>query len=91
MITIYGYCEYGYRLFLIEEPGGVRVERRPIPYVECTKCPRCNKYSFSVAHRRQNTAYTDDEQNFVNTCLPCFEEIEKEWEEMWDEYWRGRL
>ena len=33
--------------------------------------------------RRQNTAYTDDELNFVYLCDKCFELNEAYWEKMW--------
>jgi len=41
--------------------------------------------------RRQNTRYEDDRKNWVYACDECFKEIESHWEEMWSDYWAGRL
>ena len=38
--------------------------------------------------RRQNTAYCDDERNWVRMCDQCFQENQKYWEEMWQEIGR---
>jgi hypothetical protein len=37
--------------------------------------------------RRQNTAYVEDERNWVVACDDCFEEIEEYWNKMWREYY----
>ena len=37
--------------------------------------------------RRQNTAYNDEESNWVHLCDQCFEQNEKYWGEMWSEYY----
>jgi hypothetical protein len=37
--------------------------------------------------RRQNTAYADDERNWVVLCDECFAENEEHWHEMWAEYY----
>jgi hypothetical protein len=34
-------------------------------------------------HRRQNTAYIDDERNLVYLCDQCFELNQAYWDEMW--------
>ena len=55
------------------------------------KVPLCKGYSgicFNKGkRRRQNTAYVDDELNYVFACDKCFEEIQEYWKERWSEYW----
>jgi hypothetical protein len=45
--------------------------------------------SEEATRRRQDTRYVDDERNFVTLCDRCFEECEKHWAEMWEEYYAG--
>ena len=54
-------------------------------------CPMCKDESDTVERRRQNTAYVNEESNWVTTCAECFEEIEEHWAEQWREYYRDRL
>ena len=50
-------------------------------------CPHCMMwFQDGVKRRRQNTAYEDDESNFVVACKNCFEEIQEYWAERWAEY-----
>ena len=41
--------------------------------------------------RRRNTAYNEDENNFVFQCGSCFEIEEAHWADMWSDYNSGRL
>lgn len=41
--------------------------------------------------RRQNTAYVDNKMNWVTMCDDCFKFNEEHWDEMWTEYYSGRL
>lgn len=36
--------------------------------------------------RRQNTAYAEDNSNWVIACDECFEEIQEYWADRWAEY-----
>lgn len=54
-------------------------------------CPHCGRYRWHVARRYQGTAYIDNRLNYVSTCIPCYDEVIEYWEEMWDDYYRGRL
>lgn len=55
-------------------------------------CPMCGRwFCFDIKRRRQNTAYEDDELNYVTVCSDCFEEIEEHWAELWEWYWSTRL
>ena len=51
------------------------------------QCEKCGEFSWKVKRRRQNTAYVDDEMNYVTVCPQCFEEIEEIWKERWAEYY----
>ena len=48
-------------------------------------CPACGRPG--AERRRQNTAYADDERNFVTLCPSCHEENNEHWREQWQEYW----
>lgn len=54
-------------------------------------CQQCEQESTTVERRRQNTAYADEESNWVTVCEKCFEKIQENWEEMWEDYYAGRL
>lgn len=49
-------------------------------------CDRMDAYK-----RRQNTAYVNDESNWVVMYDDCFEENCKYWDEMWKEYYSDCL
>lgn len=49
------------------------------------QCPVCGHPG--AERRRQNTAYADDERNFVTLCPSCHEENNKQWGEQWSEYY----
>lgn len=52
--------------------------------LECDRCGDCG-----AERQRRNTAYINDEYNFVTLCPDCME-IEREyWEERWEEYYHG--
>ena len=50
---------------------------------ETCQCGRAE----NIARRRLNTAYADDEQNWLVSCLNCFEQEVEMYEEMWADYW----
>lgn len=54
-----------------------------------TLCERCGDRGAFKA--RQRTAYIDEELNWVTLCEPCHEENAEYWNEMWAEYYAGRL
>ena len=51
------------------------------------QCQQCRKWFKYPKRRRQNTAYVDDEKNYVICCDKGFEEIEAYWAERWAEYY----
>jgi len=55
-----------------------------------TECPCCHQPSETVERRHQNTAYVDEESNWLVSCLPCFEEGEVYWAELWADYYASR-
>ena len=44
-----------------------------------------------VTRRWQDTAYEDDEKNFVECCEDCIVEINAYWAEQWAKYYRSVL
>lgn len=54
--------------------------------IKCERCGVC-----AGRNRRQNTAYQNDELNWVRLCDSCHIENEEYWDDMWAGYYRGRL
>ena len=54
-------------------------------------CDTCGRWLVFPKRRRRNTAYHDDEQNYVTLCWNCFLWQEERWDEMWREYHSGLL
>lgn len=55
------------------------------------ECPCCNRLSPDVKSRRRNTIYADDSMNFLESCQECWDNDNEHWEEMWSDYYAGRL
>lgn len=47
--------------------------------------------SLNARRQRQNTAYVDDEHNWIVMCPECAEANAEYWEDMWRDYYAGRL
>lgn len=56
-----------------------------------SECSYCKKIDGTVEKRRCNSQYADDESNWMTSCLECFEEKKEILQEMWEEYYAGRL
>lgn len=54
-------------------------------------CPICGGRRNDVIRERRNTAYVDDELNFIFACGRCRDEDDKHWEEQWAEYHASRF
>jgi hypothetical protein len=55
------------------------------------KCEMCGRWFQYPKQRRMNTAYHNEEDNYIDVCLDCYAEIESYWEERWNEYYSSRL
>lgn len=44
-----------------------------------------------ACHYRQNTQYEDEKSNWVKMCPTCQIANDDHWDQMWAEYWSGRL
>lgn len=53
------------------------------------RCPSCGKHGRDVCRRRMNTAYVNDESNFITECDSCFADTEDYWAEMCQEHYRN--
>ncbi len=52
-----------------------------------TECPCCHAHCLGVKRRRLNTAYPNDESNFLESCGPCHQDAVEHYAELWDEYY----
>lgn len=58
-----------------------------ISYCDCA----CKGYSLNVERRRLNTAYVDDELNYITCCIFCYITAYKQYEELWKDYYASIL
>lgn len=51
-------------------------------------CPCCHErvLASAIETRRMNTAYEDEERNYIVSCLACWEYSETLWAAQWAEY-----
>ena len=54
-------------------------------------CPMCGIEKYDIHYRRMNTAYIEDDSNYITVCKDCFDEVEGIWKERWQEYYAGVL
>lgn len=50
-------------------------------------CDRCGKEG--ATRQRMNTQYHDDESNWTVQCAECIEVTNEEWQDRWNDYYRG--
>lgn len=55
------------------------------------RCPHCNTEFTKPFLLHQNCAYVDELSNYYWLCGRCHEEVYDNFQEMWDEYYAGRL
>jgi hypothetical protein len=55
------------------------------------KCKCCRQFKWSVKTRARNTAYVDDENNYLKSCLECAERDYEYFKELWADYYSGCL
>lgn len=51
-------------------------------------CPCCHRFR-RVERRRLNTAYNDDERNFMVSCDFCYEDAVEHYKDLWEDYYRN--
>ncbi len=70
-----------------------KVKLKYLFHVLTRTCPRkksgCGGGLAYLAHN--NCAYVDELSNYSYCCKHCHDEIDMMYQEMWDEYWSGRL
>lgn len=54
------------------------------------KCPRCELHG-NISLRHQNCSYVNEMSNYYWLCEDCHQEIHDYYQELWDEYYSGRL
>lgn len=72
--------------------AGTEVEIEELPHV-CPHCDVPDHYhdSTTVAKRRLNTAYVNDESNWFVSCKACYDDLYAMYEEQWKDYYSGAL
>lgn len=54
-------------------------------------CPCCEREMSDVEKRHRNTAYQNEESNWLESCGECFEQDYEFFQELWDDYYGSRL
>jgi hypothetical protein len=51
-------------------------------------CPECRESvpKKEIEKRKMNTAYVNEEENYLTSCNKCFDSIEQHWKEMWENH-----
>lgn len=67
------------------------MEKEIIFNITTCKCPECGvEVSINeIEKRRMNTAYINQEDNFSESCIKCFDETQLHWDELWKDYGNG--
>jgi hypothetical protein len=55
------------------------------------RCGHCGEWFVYPKKRRMNTAYVDEESNWVTEWDWSFEQTESNWEERWKDYYSDRI
>ena len=51
-------------------------------------CPCCGQAG-EIKKRRLNTSYADEESNWMEACLDCFQGAVAQYADMWSDYYSG--
>ncbi len=54
-------------------------------------CPCCERFSFTIRRRSRNTAYVEESKNWLIACRSCQHEDDACYDELWADYYAGRL
>lgn len=54
-------------------------------------CPPCGRAFVYPKRRRLNTMYENEESNYITCCEDCYKEAYDYYEELWADYYSGRL
>lgn len=54
-------------------------------------CKCCKKFRLSIKKRRRNTAYVNEESNWLTACKECQQEDDEYNRERWAEYYSGLM
>ena len=64
----------------------------PLPIsVDLTICPCCGNHEPDIGVRYRNTAYVDEDRNLLTSCGDCWLQDYLYYQDLWDDYNRGRL
>lgn len=51
------------------------------------KCPKCGEEKEDIKIRRMSCSYVDQDSNYLESCMECYDEIQSYWEERWRDYY----
>ena len=54
-------------------------------------CEYCHKYFKYPKRRELNTAYVNEEDNWMCSCKGCYDEVVDYYKELWENYYRDCL
>ena len=55
------------------------------------RCSYCNRLTNTVDNRRINTAYEDEESNWMASCKECYEDAQQHYADAWSTYYSSRF
>lgn len=54
------------------------------------RCPCCERLRYDVKRRLRNTAFLDDELNWLDSCLDCYQDDYEYYADLWHDYYHSR-
>lgn len=68
--------------------AGVTITNNALGVEESGHCAICERDNLCVMSRRLNTAYHDEQMNWLRSCEDCYNERIEHYRELWNEYYR---
>jgi hypothetical protein len=82
---------------ILDDPDAIRSRQAEIAIEERRGCERCGSAAGvsrgprGCAYHYEGTEGDANDPNYANLCPPCWVEEREYWDEMWKEYYSGRL
>jgi hypothetical protein len=51
------------------------------------RCRYCGRLATDIDSRRMHCCYQDPHSNFITCCGDCFELVQADWRDLWEDYY----
>lgn len=70
--------------------AGVTITNYALGVEESGHCPICERDNLCIMSRRLNTAYHDEQDNWLRSCEDCYNERVEHYKDLWSEYYNSQ-